>query len=315
MNGQEADEISSLPTFSELAKVLRKYYNTNTNQDEFVTRLFDNILDCFDESYKENTEEQKKFCSYNPLRNTNRFSSDTLARYFSDKPIAKETYREMTKYLNHDNFATFIEKKIENSTDEADRDLVSFIKKYCPDADEDNYSEKYADVFEKIIQTGANATKQKAGRKAKIAYPEDTNASSMELLEDRINKAALAISKSIKAETVSPNPNITYCIRDKIKRNSYLCNRIESNLVYFNVVNEAFCSAAEKGGLPPTFIRKSVRRQYEKLKAKKLDTEAIINGMSIYFASFALLSQDAPEIEIIVSYFIQLCEVFDAPTR
>ena len=37
--------------------------------------------------------------------------------------------------------------------------------------------------------------------------------------------------------------------------------------------------------------------------------------MKIYFSSLALISPDSDEARIIVSYFIQLCEVFDAPAR
>lgn len=319
MSGFKTDGISDFITFSQLANILRPYYGANKNQDDFVILLFDNILDDYNKSAKDNSEEHNKLQSYNPLKNPDSFQSDTLARYYSGTRISPDTYGKITKYINKDKFIAFM-KRPENPTEEVDRGLTEAIRQFAPDATEENYCEKYADLFEQIIHKGALEPKHRAGRKKKIHYPKDTSANSMENLEEAINKAALAIAKSIKAESLPDIPDIAYCIKDKIKHNANLRRKLEGDLAYFETVNKAFCIASEQGGKPPAFIRECVNRQYLKLKDKKsLTEEDIVNQMKIFFAPFALLNPadetNSDVLRIIVSYFVQLCEVFDAPSR
>ena len=315
VNGFKTDDISEFMTFSRFAKTLRPYYGQNDNQDDFVIKLFDNVLDDYNEKAKGNSEEHNKIQSYNPFRDTDNFQSDTIARYFKGTRISPDTYKKMLSYRNQDKFKSFMEKP-ENPTEENDESLISQISEIYPDANEDNYCEKYAELFCKIIERGAKEPKKQAGRKKKIHYPKETNAQSMETLEEKITAAASAISKSIKAENLPDNPNIAFCIRDKIKHDHNLRRTIESDLAYFNIVNKAFCSAAENGGKPSAFIRDCVHNHYLKLRTKKdLSEEDIVKNMRVYFAPLALIPPDSDEARIIVSYFIQLCEVFDAPTR
>ena len=90
---------------------------------------------------------------------------------------------------------------------------------------------------------------------------------------------------------------------------------IENDLIYFDIVNKAFVSAAENGGKPPAFICQCIHNQYLRLKEKYFTEKEIVDNMQNYFAPIALIQPNSPEARIIVSYFIQLCEVFDAPAR
>lgn len=314
MSGFKTDDILSFMTFSQLARLLRPYYGENENQDDFVIKLFDNVLDDYAESAK-NTPEQKESESYNPFRNTSNFQSDTIAGYYSGTRISPDTYRDMLKYLNQNKFADFLHRP-ENPTEEMDRDLVSAIKEIYPDATEENYYDKYAEIFARIIQQGAKEPKHQAGRKKKIHYPKDTSAETMETLEERISRAAFAVSRGIKAESIPDPPEIAYCVKDKIRLDNNLRRKIEGDLVFFDLVNRAFCSAEERTGKPSAFICSCVHNHYLKLRARKdFSEEDIVKNMEIYFASFALIKPDSDEARIIVSYFVQLCEVFDAPSR
>jgi len=315
MSGFKTDDISEFITFSKFAKILRPFYGQNKNQDEFVIELFDNILDDYNENAKGNTLEHNKLQSYNPLKNTDKFQSDTISRYFKGVRISPDTYSQMLKYRNVSKFQTFMEKP-DNPTEETDKTLVDSISAIYEDVTEDNYFKKYAELFCEIIERGAKDHKKASGRKKKIRYPKSTSADTMETLEEKISAAAIAISKSIKAESLPNDPGIAYCIKDKIKRDHNLRRNIENDLAYFDVVNSAFSSAAENGGKPPAFICECVHKHYLKLKEKfGLNEEEIVKNMEIYFAPFALIQPDSDVARIIVSYFIQLCEVFDAPAR
>ncbi len=313
MNGFESDGISEFITFSQFAKILRPYYGQNSNQDEFVLKLFDNILDDFNEECKRNTPKQRRIRSYNPLQDIDNYQPDTISRYYTGTRISPDTYSEMLSFRNKDKFKAFM-KKPENPSEETDNSLKNAISDIYADVTEDNYCSKYAELFCEIIERGAKEPKKKAGRKKKIHYPEATNADLMETLEERVTNAAISISKSISAETLPKDPDIAYCIKDKIKHDPNLRRTIQNDLVYFDVVNTAFCTAAENGGKPPAFIRECVHKHYLKLRQKKnITEEEIVKGMKTYFAPLALISPDSDVARIIVAYFIQLCEVFDAP--
>ena len=301
-------------TFQQFAKTLRPYYGENRSQDEFVVLLFDNILDIYNENAKGNSPAHIKFRSYNPLKNYDKFQSDTISRYYKGNRISPDTYSQMLKYLNTDNFVSFMEKP-SNPTPEMDGDLVESIKEFSPDVSDENYPEKYAELFVNMIQKGAKEPKKQSGRKKKIHYPKDTSASSMEILEDKITAAGNLISKRIKAENLPEPPNITYCIKEKIKNDNHLMRCIENDLIYFDIVNKAFVSAAENGGKPPAFICQCIHNQYLRLKEKYFTEKEIVDNMQNYFAPIALIQPNSPEARIIVSYFILLCEVFDAPAR
>ena len=261
MSGFKTDDISDFMTFSQFAKILRPYYGQNKNQDEFVIELFDSILDDYNEDVKDNTPEQTKLQSYNPLRNPDNFQADTISRYFKGDRISPDTYTKILKYRNVSKFQTFMEKP-DNPTEETDKSLIASISDLYADVTEDNYCEKYAELFFEIIERGAKEHKKTSGRKKKIRYPKSTSADTMETLEEKVSTAAVAISKSIKAESLPNDPDIAYCIKDKVKNNHNLRRNLENDLAYFDIVNAAFCSAAENGGKPPAFICECVHSHY-----------------------------------------------------
>lgn len=308
----EATGVFEIMDFSEFANILRPYYGQNDTKYEFVMKLFDSILDDYNESAKDNEGWQNKEKSYNPLY---KIGTDTVTRYFNGIRISPDTYKEMLKYLNMQKFTSFMENPV-NPTDEMDSDLSAALKHLYPDINEENYCEKYADLFMKIIQKGAREPKSAGGRNKIIHYPEETSASTMEDLESTIYKTALLISKKIKEPSLPEDPKIAVCVAQKITKNHHLRRTVESDLIYFDVVNDAFCEAGKNEGKPAAFICSSVHRYYEKLKAQKYSEEDIVKNMQKYFSIFALTSDAESEaLRIIVSYFIQLCEVFDAPSR
>ena len=135
----------------------------------------------------------------------------------------------------------------------------------------------------------------------------------MDDLEERIIKVVNAVSKSINAEKDPDDPKIVPLICKKVKKNYGLRKQILNDLLYFDVIKNAFCAAQENGGKPNSFICNSVHLKYLKLKEKTNDEEEIFKGMEVYFASFAGVEPYCEEVHAIVSYFVQLCEVFDAP--
>ena len=312
MNKYKTDDIKCNITFSEFAKILRPYYGANDNQDSFVIKLFDNIIEDYVPEHKNNTKAQNKFMTYNPLVYEN-LSSDTIARYFKGNKISADTYKKMLPMLNKEKFINFMQH-CNNRTDENDETLANAIKEIFPDSTVENYPEKYTELFYQIITRGASELKKKAGRKTEYHYPKETSADLMDLLESSIDEVALKISKSIKADELPPQPNITYEIKEKIRKNNNLRRNIQNDLIYFDV-NDAFAKARENGGKPFDFIRKSVNRKYLKLKAANFSEEDIVKNMETYFASFLVENPESDVLRILVSYFIQMCEVFDAPTR
>ena len=314
MSGFKTDGISGFMTFSQFAKILRPFYGANDNQDFFVIKLFDNILDDYNDTAKDNSSAHQESQSYNPFKNTDRFQADTIARYFKGTPISPDTYKEILKYVNKGKFEQFMQKP-ENPTEEAEQSLVASIKEIYPDTTPDNYCGKYAELFFEIIDRGSKAPKGRSGRKKKIHYPKTTNAYNMELLEEKIASAAVAIAKTLNEENLPEDPHIAYCINEKIKKDHNLRRKIENDLVYFGIVNKAFQSAAENHGKPPLFICNCIHNHYLKSREIKNDEAAIVEDMKTYIASMALIDADSDVARIIVSYFIQLCEVFDAPSR
>ncbi len=97
-------------TFQQFAKTLRPYYGENRSQDEFVVLLFDNILDIYNENAKGNSPAHIKFRSYNPLKNYDKFQSDTISRYYIRKQNFSRHIQPDAEISEHRQFCFFYGK-------------------------------------------------------------------------------------------------------------------------------------------------------------------------------------------------------------
>ena len=87
---------------------------------------------------------------------------------------------------------------------------------------------------------------------------------------------------------------------------------------FFTKINQYFVNEQIEGAIPENFISRQVKKQYEELKKITDDKDEIFNSMVQFFLAKSKLPVDMTNLKAaacIVAYFIQLCEVFDAPAK
>lgn len=176
-----------------------------------------------------------------------------------------------------------------------------------------NLSEELVKIFLEIIR---NRITEKDSR----AKTDDGFLCSLEEEKDLENKiretvnALCAIKNDDELEEKSFS--ITY-INKKIPDDFFLRDDVQHKITKFYVkINQYFVNEQREGAMPCDFILKKVNQHYKDLKKSPASKQQIFDSMSQFFLSQAkLTSEYLIPAKCIVSYFVQLCEVFDVPSE
>lgn len=105
-------------------------------------------------------------------------------------------------------------------------------------------------------------------------------------------------------------------VSEKIDEGSHsiLLNQVTSDVTkYFLFVEKSMQDAARKKLFNDLLLRAQIKAAYEKLADKKYSPEQIYTALSEKLR--AITKQDIFYCYIVIAYFIQSCEVFDAFTK
>lgn len=165
-----------------------------------------------------------------------------------------------------------------------------------------NHTKKEATVIKatKKLQSDARSTRQTLDD---IAINKG-----IELVIENLSKA-----KPLELRKLSYDP---VSIAEKIDENScfFLVNDIKNNVAkYYRYIESTMQSLSLKNVYSDELIRAQIKESYKQLSEKKLTPEQIYSELSKRIQR--ITKQDIRFCNIVVSYFVQSCEVFHAITK
>lgn len=173
------------------------------------------------------------------------------------------------------------------------------------------------DCFQKytLSHTKAEENNLKAIKKLQA----DARSTRQTLDDIAINKGIELVIENLSKAKPSELNELTYdpvSISDKIDENNnyFLVNDIKSNVArYYQYIENTMKNLAMKNVYSDDLIRAQIKESYIQLAKKKLSPEQIFNELAERIRR--ITKQDIRFCYIVVSYFVQSCEVFHAITK
>lgn len=173
------------------------------------------------------------------------------------------------------------------------------------------------DCFQKytLSHTKTEQNNLKAIKKLQI----DARITRQTLDDIAINKGIELVIENLSKAKPSDIKNLTYdpvSISEKIdeNKNYFLVNDIKSNVVrYYPYIENTMKNLAMRNVYSDDLIRAQIKESYLQLAKKKLSPEQIFNELAERIRR--ITKQDIRFCYIVVSYFVQSCEVFYAITK
>lgn len=173
------------------------------------------------------------------------------------------------------------------------------------------------DCFQKytLSHTKAEENNLKVIKKLQV----DSRTTRQTLDEIAINKGIELVIEKLSKAKPTDFKELTYdpvSISDKIdeSKNYFLVNDIRSNVTrYYQYIENTMKNLAMKNVYSDDLIRAQIKESYLQLAKKKLSPEQIFNELSERIRR--ITKQDIRFCYIVVSYFVQSCEVFHAITK
>ena len=263
-----------------------------------------------------------------------------------DKSVPAKTVRRMQKYYDEDQYGEFFAQTILyslsrnnlSSTQETTQDdilaryrivqiypddltpdqVIAFEKvepaprnldsldnqiALCPDCAEEYLHNPTPEEYEKLLQKKKEIVRIHTGRMAAFEMNLEGE------IEDII-RAVIGINKETKLKSFTEPVKIT----EKIHPDFYVLQQeMEDRVVkFYSFIEERFSLFDGVNGVSFNIIRAEVNAVYKKLEAIGLDQEEICDELSNWFLdSFGFGKSHRTAAYIVVSFFIQLCDVFE----
>lgn len=170
--------------------------------------------------------------------------------------------------------------------------------------------QKYAFKHTKVEETALQAIK-----KVQMQTRDSKNVLDTIGIEKGISQVVSNLSRAKPKDFIE----ISYealSVSEKIDEGSHsiLLNQVTSDVTkYFLFVEKSMQDAAKKKLFNDLLLRAQIKAAYEKLADKKYSPEQIYTALSEKLR--AITKQDIFYCNIVIAYFIQSCEVFDAFTK
>ncbi|SHL14860.1 hypothetical protein SAMN05720487_108125 [Fibrobacter sp. UWT2] len=283
--------------FSLFAQLLKPLLGKGLNQDEFVQSLFYAIV-VFPNS--------ESFVD--PLENV-KYSMYRL--YFSGSRRINEIAYKICNYADREIFRDYVLKQ----NDEVQTQLCNAFKPYIR-ISKRNVPEKLADLFYEII---FNASKEKGKRKR---IPKMKSNKFADTSEDvlQIKESLGEIIKELVKTGTNPKESErlkmhAVCVSNKITDSSILCESVTHYaVVYFKTIRKLFRNVSKSNSIDFDDVATAVKFEYKKLKNKGLSQDEIYNAM-VQWICTKTNSTNITACSVIVSFFVQDCEVFDVVAK
>ena len=274
-------------TFSAFAKLLYPSMSGDYRVGEFCRNLFEMATD--ESIHKELIRESLEIWN-------SRFSGTRSINALAKRIFPKLQIEKFGAYIN-------------NFDDSVKRYIVSELKPYRPGIDENSVGMECADLFLDIIQSAA----QNYRKRENLDVSKQIENSEIDIvkIEDDLKIVIEGLSK-INSSQVSHLRLFALELPNKIKSEyGLLLSKVswQVNLFYYQVV-ELFECIGSLQGKPFKLIATEISLRYQKLSAECINQEEIFNRL-IDWLQQCVPNASRISYEIIISFFVQNCEVFD----
>lgn len=278
--------------FCEFAQALHPYFSRGETVGEFVRTLLMNIVD--DE--------------YPDTKGPYALDEGSLRHYYNGTRKVSRTAKSVLGNLDTNKFVLFVQ----SFNDDVQQGAFDALSPYCPDLESKTFAVQCADIFADclkecaLIKPGRSVAAEECerlaiedglrrlvSRLAEIDEPES-------LVQLRYD--AVKVSSKISAY---PNSNMS----------KLLTRQITNHVVqFYRFIQEQIGLLEDAGQLRFETLASAVQDHYATLKAHGVDAVSVYYKTRNWIQKIAKCD-DELACEIMVSFFVQNCEVFDAPSE
>ena len=282
-------------TFADFINKLDRVLIKDNSEVDFMLELVDHAL-------QDGAE--------NPFRKS---PKSNLKRYLRKEKLSKPKAKVIAEKFNKEKLAEYLQGIFDDDDNE---DGVNELCEIFFPTDKNvtfkNLAQKLSELFRQIVRNRIMEIDFRPGDKSQktISLADEKD------LEEKIKqaiKALFAIKDEDEIKEISTTP---VHLKNKIPDNYLLFSEVHHEVTaFFQLINQCFTNGQREGEKPADFILKCVNSQYKKLKETTEDKDIIFSSMVQFFLSKAgFPGTDAYKRAAccVVSYFVQLCEVFDA---
>lgn len=295
--------------FSDFISTLQKYICTSSSKLAFTKAViinavgFDNIYDLFASAGKPDIEEK------------------TIGNYYRARPFPKWLSSAILENLSKSKFENFINENLSlgDTTDELADALKKFGTKIFISTD--NMGETCSNLFVAIMNENSSDNKNELDQLLDITNKDEYLQKELEqvvksiLLWEKNDNLSMADKIELDKNTeLNYDPVI---IEKKLYDVKSLKTVVLANVTeYYKMIKSFFLAEQKKSSEQAEYVSKTVKNKYLKVKtAVKGDKHEIFKRMRTFIQDKTENYDNDEILNIIVSYFIQSCEVFDASSK
>ena len=248
----------------------------------------------------------------NPLRVKSKSNS---ARYFSENGFSKPVARSILKNFEPEKLADYINELLENDEDGfSATDLCDDFFPNNEDVNPTNIAEYLVEVLRNILKERVSQKDERPGTRKLIKEKacERTKEEMQPFVEKRLKDALdIIFTKNPKID-LADFRMVPACIKDKIVSNPPFKEKVERMILpYYRYIESLLKIKCEENPANFEYIASYIQDLYKDLKEQYTDQEEIFNKITEAFISITHYKAKKSTCEILTSFFIQNCEVFD----
>lgn len=282
-------------TFSEFLQKLYNFCSGNDNTSTFVTTVLEKII-----FNRDNDDLAKKVAAFNMDEN------DLRKIYNGKKTLSATSIRYILSHIDKQNFAEFI---TDSTTDDARILLCEEFEPNVGNADKDNIADKIATLLVNILK--------------EIVVPKNKKTDTLPLQQISKFDTEQELTEIVKALALLPQERLNDLLKYKpynvdkkvLPENAILKKDIKQDVVDFYLFVEGlFNNATAKNSLFFDQIAEQVKIASDNYISQGLPQEIVFNNMVDWLQSKVAFASRS-SCRIIISFFVQNCEVFHAFTE
>lgn len=250
--------------------------------------------------------------SQNPFRLKNKSNQQ---RYFSKDGLSKPVARILLNNLDLDRLSTYINSLLDDDEDGVSAsDLCESFFSDNEEIDLSNIAYSLAIVYRNILKERIAEKDERPGarKEKKEAFLQQAEIELQSSVEKRLKDALdIIFSKSPKND-LADFRMVPACIREKISDNPPFKEKVDRMILpYYRYIEELLKTKCEENPLNFEYIASYIQNLYDDYKVTYSDQEDIFNAITEYFVTITHHKAKKSTCEILTSFFIQNCEVFD----
>lgn len=274
--------------FNEYFEKLYRYYGAGQNEYEFFKKILSSL--CLVQEDKIFNEDDTEIGKY------------ILGR----RPIPKSSARYIIRNIDKPNLVSYLKELSESITVDSLVLLCNEFETVIINASIDNINTKLVDLLVEIIKefTAKNSNQNKNAKTATVYQSEQE-------IENEIRNIISSLAKMPETEINYTLSNIPLRIEKKIKPNNVLLKKdiTDDVLGYYRYIEKLFSDCSnEKSNLFDNFA-KEVKKVCDDYLYQDFSQETVFSCMTDWLMK-KVSSPNRTACKIIISFFVQNCEVF-----